>query len=211
MFNIQKYLGRVVLAAGLAAASLTAGAGVLPTYQITVPNTAGADIAYVDFLFTSTVGTAPVTATLSHFTGSALSEPDAIGVVNETSNGFEVGSAGGFSDLLFTVSGPFTFYLNFSENFLGFAAPVGSTTFFSIALLDSSFNPIGDPTGGLNFSLTDTGIDINPLSPLLSIAPVTAAAVPEPADWALMLTGLGLVVYMTRRSGRANARRLAAA
>jgi uncharacterized membrane protein YjfL (UPF0719 family) len=206
MFNIQKYLGRVVLAVGLAAATLTAGAGVLPTYHITVANTASADISYVDFLFTSTVGTAPVTASLSHFMGSALSEPDTIGLVSETSNGFAIGSAGGFSDLFLNVSGPFAFDLNFSEGFLGFAAPVGSSTFFSIALYDSGFSPIGDPTGALNFSLTNTGVDITLASSLGD-----AVAVPEPTDWALMLTGLVFVVYMTRKNGRANARRLTAA
>jgi hypothetical protein len=57
MFNIQKHLRHVVLALGLAAASLTAGATVLPTYHIGVADTATSDIAYIDFC--SAASTAP--------------------------------------------------------------------------------------------------------------------------------------------------------
>jgi len=211
MLNIQKYLRHVVLALGLAAASLTAAASVLPTYRIGAADTATADIAYIDFVFGSIDGAAPVTATLSRFTGMALAELDRQGAVSGTSNGFAIGNAGAYNDLFLAVSGPFAFDLNFSEGFLDFASTFGSSSNFSIALYDSNSNVIGDPNGALNFSLSETGVAIMPTSSLLSLTEVTAADVPEPTDWMLMLTGLVFVVYMTRRNGRANARAIAEA
>jgi hypothetical protein len=206
MFNIQKHLRHVVLALGLAAGSLTAGATVLPTYHIGVANTDASDIAYIDFLFSSIDGAAPVTATLSHFAGMPLAELDREGAVSGTSDKFVIGNPGTFNYLFLAASGPFAFDLNFSEGFLGFASAFDSNSFFSIALYDSNAMIIGDPSGALNFSLSNTGVVVTPTSSLL-----TAVAVPEPTDWVLMLTGLAFVVYMTRLNGRANARRLAAA
>jgi hypothetical protein len=205
MFNIQKHLRHVVLALGLAAASLTAGATVLPTYHIDVANTEASDIAYVDFLFSSIDGAAPVTATLSHFAGMPLTELDREGEVSEKSNVFAIDNPGTFNYLLLAVGGPFAFDLNFSEAFLGLASTDGSSN-FSIALYDSGFNVIGDPNGALNFSLSQTGVVAASTSSLLSVAEV-----PEPTDWVLMLTGLVFVVTMTRLNGRANARAIAAA
>ncbi|CAH0179785.1 hypothetical protein SRABI118_01206 [Massilia sp. Bi118] len=201
MFNIQKHLRHVVLALGLAAASLTAGATVLPTYHIGIADTATADIAYIDLVFGSIDGAAPVTATLSHFTGTPLVELDRQGAVGGTSDSFVIGNAGAYNDLYLAVSGPFAFDLNFSEEFLGFVSAFDSNSYFSIALYDSNSAPIGDPNGVLNFSLSKTGVDLASTSSLLSLTEV-----PEPTDWMLMLTGLVFVVTMTRRNGRASAR-----
>jgi len=211
MFNIQKHLRHAVLALGLAAASLTAGASALPTYHIDVADTATADIAYIDFLFGSIDGAAPVTASLSHFAGMPLSELDRQGAVSETPDGFAIGNAGTYNDLFLAVGGPFGFDLNFSEGFLDFASTFDSNSFFSIALYDSDGIIIGDPSGALNFSLSSTGVVVMPTSSLLSLTQVSAADVPEPSDWVLMLTGLVFVVCMTRRNGGASARRLPAA
>jgi hypothetical protein len=211
MFNIQKYLRHVVLALGLAAASLTAGATVLPTYQIGIADTATSDIAAIDFVFGSIDGAAPVTASLSHFAGTPLFELDRQGAVSGTSDGFVIGNAGAYNDLYLEVDGPFAFYLNFSEGFLGFGNTSDNNGYFSIVLYDSVGNVIGDPNGALNFALSNTGIAVTPPSSLLSLTQVADVAVPEPSDWLLMLTGLVFVVAMTRLNGRANARRLAAA
>jgi hypothetical protein len=211
MFNIQKSLRHVVLAVGLAAASLTAGATVLPTYHIVVPETATSHIAYIDIVFGSTDGAAAVTAALSHFTGSPLSELDRQGAVSGGPDSFAIGNPGAYNDLFLEVDGPFEFNLNFSEDFLGYDSPFDNNSFFSIALLDSDSNVIGDPNGALTFSLSKTGVDVTSDPSLLSFTEVAAVDVPEPADWALMLTGLVFVVYLTRPNGRANARRPAAA
>lgn len=212
MFNIQKHLRHVVLALGLAAASLTAGAVVLPTYHISFANPAAADLSAIDFLFTGGNGAAPVTATLSHFTGIALTELDREGEVNGTSD-IVIGNGNSFNYLLLEVDGPFAFDLNFSEGFLGFNGPIGSSSFFSIALYDSLFALIGDEEGALQFSLSPTGVAVTPTSSLPIVTEVAAAAVPEPADWMLMLTGLAIVAGMTRMNGRGrtNAGRLASA
>ncbi|MGI4843710.1 MAG: NF038129 family PEP-CTERM protein [Janthinobacterium lividum] len=211
MFNVQKHLRHVVLALGLVAANLTAGAAVLPTYQIGIADTATSDIASIDLLFSSIDGAAPVTASLSHFVGEPLFELDRTGAVSGTTDGFTIGNAGSYNDLFLAVGGPFAFYLNFSEDFLGFASNFDSNSFFSIALYDSNSNLIGDPNGALNFSLSKTGVVVTSNSSLLSLTQVNAVAVPEPADWALMLIGLVFMVYLTRRNGRAIARLLAAA
>ena len=168
----------------------------LPTYHIGIPDTATADIAYIDFLFGSLDGAAPVTATLSHFTGMPFDELDREGAVGGASDKFVIGNPGTFNYLLLGVSGPFAFDLNFSEGFLDFASTFGSN--FSIALYDSGFNIIGDENGVLNFSLTQAGVDVASTSSLPSLVEV-----PEPTDWMLMLTGLAFVVYMTRRKGTA--------
>jgi hypothetical protein len=211
MLNIQKHLRHAVLALGLAAASLTAGASVLPTYHIGVADTATSDIAAIDFVFSSIDGAAAVTASLSHFAGTPLSELDRVGAVSGTSDGFAIGNPGAYNDLFLEVDGPFAFDLNFSEGFLGYASAFDSNSLFSIALFDSNGNVIGDPNGALQFSLSKTGVAVTSTSSLLSLSTAAAVAVPEPADLALMLTGLVFVVTMSRRNGRANARRIAGA
>jgi hypothetical protein len=212
MFNIQKHLRHVVLALGLAAASLTAGATVLPTYHIDVANTATADVGFISFTFgTVGDGAAAVTASLSHFTGTPLSEGEVSNDVRSTADGYDFGNAGTFNDLYTGVNGPFAFDLNFSEGFLGFNNASDNNGFFSIALYDSSGIVIGNSDGALNFALSNTGVTVTSNSDLLSLTQVTAVAVPEPSDWMLMLTGLVFVVAMTRLNGRANARAIAQA
>jgi hypothetical protein len=206
MFNIQKYLRHVVLALGLAAVSLTASATVLPTYKIGAADTATPDIAYIDVLFTSINGAAAVTADLSHFAGMPLVELDRQGAVGDTPDGFAIGNAGAYNDLYLEVDGPFAFNLNFSEDFLSFKNDSDNNGFFSIVLYDSTGAIIGDQFGALQFTLTNSGVVHTSTSSLLSVTEV-----PEPADWALMLTGLVFVVYITRKNGRAKARHLAAA
>jgi hypothetical protein len=211
MFNIQKHLRHAVLALGLAAVSLTASATLLPTYHIDVADTATADITAIDFLFSSADDAAAVTASLSHFTGIQLTELDREGAVGGTSDVFTIGNAGSFNYLLLGAEGPFAFDLNFSEGFLGAASTFGANSFLSIALYNSLGELIGDPEGTLQFSLSKTGVVATSTSSLASLTEVTSVAVPEPADWALMLTGLAGVFYMTRLNGRASTRRSAAA
>jgi hypothetical protein len=206
MFNIQKHLRHVVLAMGLAAASLTAAASVLPTYHIGVADTVTADVIAIDFLFSSIDGAAPVKATLTHFTGTPLVELDRAGDVSGTLDSFAIDNPGAFNYLLLEVDGPFAFDLNFSEGFLGFASAFDSNSFFSIALYDSTGAILGDEFGTLQFSLSKTGVVATSTSSVVSLAEV-----PEPTDWMLMLTGLAFVVYMTRRNGRAKVREIAQA
>jgi len=207
MFNIQKHLRHVVLALGLATASLTAGASVLPTYHISVADTATADIVAIDFLFSSIVGAAPVTATLSNFTGMPLDELDRQCAVSGTTDRFAIDNFGVCNYLYLAVDGPFAFDLNFSEGFIDFATAFAYNSDFSIALWSSDGKIIGDETiGTLDFALSKDGVVPTSTSPAISLVEV-----PEPGDWLLMLTGLVFVVTMTRLNGRAKARRLDAA
>jgi hypothetical protein len=206
MFNIRKHLRHVVLAMGLAAMSLTAGATVLPTYKISVADTATSDVAYIDFLFGSIDGAAPVTATLSNFTGMPLDELDRQCAVSGATDKFVIGNAGTCNYLMLAVNGPFAFDLNFSEGFIDFASTFASNSDFSIALYSSENKIYGADTGTLDFALSNEGIVLTSTSRVVRVV-----AVPEPTDWMLMLTGLVFVVTMTRRNGRANARAAAAA
>jgi hypothetical protein len=206
MFNVQKYLRHVVLALGLATASLTAGATVLPTYHIGAADTATKDIASIDLVFSSINGAAPVTAYLSHFTGTPLVELDRLGDVSDKDGVYSIRNAGSYNDLYLEVDGPFGFNLNFSEGFLGFNNAENNNGLFSIVLYNAFGDIVGNPGGELKFSLTNTGVNLASNSSLLTLTPV-----PEPTDWVLMLTGLVFVVAMTRRNGRANARAIAEA
>lgn len=207
MFNIQKYLRRVVLALGLTAVSLTASATLLPTYKIAATDTVAADIGSFDVLFSSINSPVAVTASLTHFTGTPLEELDRSFGISGIMGNYSIVNTGVANDLYLGVNGPFAFDLNFSESFLSSSnASENNNGFFSIVLYDSTGALIGDQFGALQFALSNTGVTVTSTTSALSLT-----AVPEPADWALMLTGLGLIVYMTRRSGRANARRLAAA
>jgi hypothetical protein len=214
MVNIQKYLRHAVLALGLAAASLTAGATVLPTYHIGAADTASKDIAAIDLMFNSINGAASVTAYLSKFSGTPLVELDRQGAVSDKGGVFSIGNAGSYNDLYLEVDGPFGFNLSFSEDFIGFNNAENNNGLFSIVLYNSLGDTIGNPGGELQFSVTNTGVDPSPASKsssLLSLTEVTVVDVPEPTDWMLMLTGLVCVVYMTRRNGRANAHKIAQA
>ncbi len=208
MFNIQNHLRHAVLAIGLAAASLTASASVLPTYHVSVADTS--NIGYIDFFFANNNNAPAATASLSHFTGTPLLEGDVSGPVTVTAKGFDFSNQ--FAYLFIGVGGPFTFDLNFSEGFLGVGSASNGSD-FSIGLYDLDGDYIGNQDAALDFSLTKAGVKYTSYSSLLSVTEVRAAAVPEPADWALMLTGLVFVVGMTRMNGRGrnNARCLAAA
>jgi len=206
MFNIQKYLRHVVLALGLAALSLTASASLLPTYKIAAPDTITADIAYIDFVFNSMDGAALVKASLTNFAGITVGEIDPVGDVTGIAGGFSIGNGGAYNDLYLPVNGPFSFDLNFSESFLKSNSPLNDNGSFTIALYDSNEQLIGDSSGALQFSLSNSDVTVTSTSSLLSVT-----AVPEPTDWMLMLTGLVFVVYLTRKNDRANVRRLAAA
>jgi hypothetical protein len=209
MFNIQQHLRHVVLALGLAAASLTAGATVLPTYHIGLADPASLGVTHIDFVFSSNIAAAAGTASLSHFAGNSLSDFEPTGGVNPTPGGFVFDNASSYNELYLAVDGPFAFDLNFSEGFLGFVSDFDSL--FSIYLLDASDNPIIDANAALTFTLSTKGVVIDPGTSQLSLTEVAAVAVPEPADWALMLTGLVFLAYSTRFNGRTKARRLAAA
>jgi hypothetical protein len=212
MFNIQKHLLHIALALGMAAASLAAGATVLPAYKISIADPAASDIAFFDLVFGGTGGAAPAHATLSGFTGVPLVELDRQGDVSSTPDTFVFGNATAYNDLYLGVDGPFAFNLSFSEGAPGYASAFDYSS-FTIALYDSNSNLIGDPEGALQFSLSQTGLAVKSTSSLVRFAPLAAAAVPEPADWMLMLTGLVFVLAMTRSNGRgrASAGRLAVA
>jgi hypothetical protein len=212
MFNIQKYLRHAVLALGLAAGSLTAAASpiLLPTYKISTTDADAANIGYVDVLFSAFPGATPVTASLTNFTGTPLDELDRTPGIGGVMGNYSIVNTGLDNDLFLGVNGAFAFDLNFSESFLSQISAENNNGFFSIVLYDLEGANIGDPFGALQFSLSDTAVNVRSTSSALSVAEVTAAAVPEPADWMLMLTGLVFVVCLTRKNGRTTARLTAA-
>lgn len=67
-----------------------------------------------------------------------------------------------------------------------------SATWMGIAFLDDNFDPVADA-----FATSASGQNYN-----IEYAPFTGGAVPEPASWAMLVTGFGLVGALSRRRVR---------
>lgn len=186
---------RALLALSLLGAIPAALAG--PTYQVTI-NTAKLPASLppasmLDLQFLALGSAEPAFAYLSNFSGDLdlVSLDNASG---DLASGFTIRNDSGFNSVLFQLLSAST--IRFDVRFETGASGDGTT--FSAALLDEFYGNLG--------------LDENDFSPLLEIAlmpgsddglRVTAGlanvnAVPEPSDWALVLTGLLLIAAMRR-------------
>jgi hypothetical protein len=221
MFNINNFLRSVLLAIVMAG---TAGAAFATPYHVTI-NTAAyasAGTGILDFTFTSNGASSPAFATISNFSGAIGGIDGSLGGVSGALPGTTtLSNAISFTELsqIVTFGSVFSFDIDFGG---AYASVAGDNSLFGIALYDSSYSTafgVADPSVNPNliqFSLAAMSVAgvLGGVTPALLGTGATAtaiAAVPEPADWLLMLTGLAFVVYMTRLNGRTNARRLAVA
>jgi hypothetical protein len=196
MLNFKNLLARALLALTLAAGAGAAVAG--PTYHVDADtSTLGAASGYLDFLIVGQGDIATTTATLSHFTGNFSGGVYTDGATGSTA-GATVGSGGIWNEFALWASfgGKFGFDVSFDQALDDIAGAL-----LQVALLDANFAYLA-PTGNdiAQFSVMPgqpVGLMASDFAKI-SVVPVVSD-VPEPADLALMATGLGLLGVTLRR------------
>ncbi|WP_036165329.1 NF038129 family PEP-CTERM protein [Massilia sp. 9096] len=194
--NLKKILSRSLLALALSACG-AAFAG--PTYHVAIDTTTlNSSTAFLDLGLANFGDSAPVTATLSHFSG-AFGEYSELG--NGASGSVAQGDSvvlhtngSGFSDLFQSIllGGLFNFDVSFDTS--GAGKP---STFVGLLyrgdLSDSLFE----------ITLAPGEADIvSPANAYASVGPAAVSAVPEPSTLLSMATGLGLLGFGLRRRTR---------
>lgn len=141
--------------------------------------TFGAGSGFASYLAVKTAGTAAVRTVF----GSPSTD-----FTNRGTVVYDMNTLGGFGKVKDLTSIPYTN----GENFLGLRVTSAGKDYYGYAFsTDTVLNRIGFET------LANTGIT--------AITGDPAAAVPEPAGWALMITGFGAIGYaMRRRTSLAN-------
>lgn len=186
---------RALLALSLIGAVPAALAG--PTYQVTIQAANQPAARMLDLQFLALGSAEPAFAYLSNFAGDldVLSLDNASGSL---AAGFTIGNDQGLNSVLFELLSLGT--IHFDVRFETGAAGDGST--FSAALLDEAFGNLGAGAGDL---LPVVQIELMPglddaVRATAGLA--TVNAVPEPSDWALVMTGLFLIGAMRRVQSR---------
>lgn len=200
MFNIKYALSRAFLAFVLAASTCTAFAG--PTYHVSIDTRTLSGNAYLDMTLGALLGAAPVTATLSNFTGNFGSAAYFFGdVTGSVASAFTLSNTASFNEVMqaITFGGVFGFDAHFD------VAAAGATgTTFGVALVNDAMTDYVSGTSG-DFILIDLLPGFEP-----SIASATSLTsvnvVPEPSSTALFAAGMLLLVGVHRAVGGGTAK-----
>jgi hypothetical protein len=187
MFTMKALFVRALLALSLIGAVPAALAG--PTYQVTIKTANLPGASMLDLQFLGLGGAEPAFAYLSNFSGDldVLSLDNAEGSL---ATGFTIGNDQGLNSVLFQLLSAST--IRFDVRFDTGAAGDGTT--FSAALLDEFFGNLGGDFPLLEIALMPGEDDS--FRATAGLADVNA--VPEPSDWALVLTGLLLIGALRR-------------
>ena len=203
MFNAKTFLRQAALALALAGSSLAALAGPL-SFHVKVDTTGRADAGYLDLQLGALMDAAPVTVTISNFTG-AFGNIDAQDGVSFNPNGsVTLANGPGIGSYLsyeVMFGGAFGFDLLFSDDYSGASGGDGST--LTVGLFDTGVTSYGSVDGidGViaRFELTPgVGIDAAADAGFATVGALQAD-VPEPTDWSLMATGLVLLGLTLQR------------
>ncbi|HEX8612579.1 MAG TPA: NF038129 family PEP-CTERM protein [Telluria sp.] len=200
MFNFKTFVKQALLAATLALGVGSASAG--PTYHVDIDTTNYAGAGSIDFWLSSFTGATGATATVSNFAGKLGAETFRFGSVAgalPVSASFDNSESFSSVTHAVTLGNKFGFDVNFSGDFLtvpGFAST------FSVAMYDAVGNYLVQPDFLIEFSLTPATFD-EAASVSYSAARNVRVSVPEPSDMLLVMTGLGLVALVRRRSRKA--------
>jgi hypothetical protein len=203
MFNLTTFLRQAALALALAGSSLVALAGPV-SYHVTVDTTGRTGAGYLDLMFNAFPDASVVTATLSNLTGNIVSVDESDRVNHHRDGSFNLANLpdlGSYLKFGVGFGGVFGFDILFSDDHSADAGPDGST--FTVGLFDAN-GAIGDPFGIVRFDLVPGAGMMEPAvdAGFAAVGPVMAA-VPEPGNVMLMLTGLVLLgATLRRRMGR---------
>ena len=186
MTNLKNLLSRALLALALLAGATAATASPIYHVALDTAGTSGDGYLQIDFL---PFGTSDVlTATISGLDGAFTGTPDLVNVVQ--SGGAYTFKSDAFSEFFQSIllGGAFGFDVSFG----GVPADGGSTG-LSVSLLDAAGNYLA--FGAAQISL------VAGMAPVVATDPAfaTVNAVPEPADWPLVATGLLLLTALQRR------------
>lgn len=204
MHKISNAFSKGLLAVALATAAI--GASAAPTtYHVDLNTTSIAGGTFLDFSFASVDGAGATTATVTGLNGSPLSFGgiDGNGTSYVSQNLFSLTNdpSGNFVDFTGMVAGMFGFNVTFSDGFM--AGPAGIGSLFAVSVLDNSFAPVMGGMGVAQFALSsNSGIQVSFAPGTGSAQLVNAAAVPEPGQLLLLLTGLGLMGAVMRQRAR---------
>jgi len=186
MTNLKNVFSRALLALALLACASIASAS--PIYHVALDTaaTGGAGYLQVDFL---PFGTSDVlTATISNLEGAFDGTPDLVNVTQ--SGGAFTFTSDAFAEFFqaITLGGTFGFDVSF-----GGVPTDGGSTGLSVSLLDAA----GDY---LSFQAAQISL-VAGMAPAVATDPAfaTVNAVPEPADWMLVVTGLMVLATVQRR------------
>ena len=202
MFDIKKIITKALLAVTFAIGASAAWAG--PTFHVDVDTSQFADKSGAFFLsFNGKQNATSAVAKLSNFTGNFGNELLRAGDVSGNlpgalsfRNSQPENSLLQFAEL----GGMFGFDITFSGAFETIPNKFGAL--FGVALLDLEVGGYHGVQGNLlEFALMPPGVVTfdNPTG----IVTVVRVQVPEPSDLLLVMTGLGLVAFVRRRTNKA--------
>jgi hypothetical protein len=193
---MQSLLSRILLAAALATGAGMAAAG--PVYHIDIDTSAFSGDGAFDITFLAAGEAAAATATASHFTGAFGSYADFSSGVSGSVDGTVTFSNAMFAELFQTITLGRTFGFD-----LSFDGPDGGDTgtAFAVSLMDALGSSYLVDTPLVEITLRPDAIKLS-ANPAYASVTEQVADVPEPAEWALMLTGLGLMGFSLRRRVR---------
>jgi MYXO-CTERM domain-containing protein len=188
MTNLKTLFSRALLALALLTGATAAYA--TPVYHVAVDTTGTGGDGYMQIDFLPFVTTDVLTATIGGLSGAFTGTPD-LTHVTQSGNTFTF-SSDMFSEFFQTITlgGKFGFDVSFG----GTPTDGGSTT-FSVSLIDGLGNYLSLPAAQIVLAAgTSPAIATD-----AAFATVTVNPVPEPADWALVMTGLLLLAALQRR------------